>query len=100
VKQNHNMKKELVEILKRSDKPTTLFNTERSNKGEPILHNGVNLLDLQPTDGPSSFGRLLAANIFGMEEKCLLINQRLGVRIKRKNSRNCCSSELESKFRG
>ena len=100
MKQNHNMKKELVELLKRSDEPTTSFKTAIFNKGEPILHNGMNLLDLQPTDGPSSFGRLLAANVFGTEDKCILINQRLGARINRKNSRKRCCSELEKKFTG
>ena len=62
-------------------------------KGEQTLHKNFNLPTLQPIDGSTFFGRLLASIIFGAKK---ISSQRLGSRIKRKKSKEQYPSVLET----
>ena len=53
----------------------------------------------KPTeDGPSVFGRTIAAEIFGSEKNCMLAKERIGVKVNRRNSRGPCDAGLEELF--
>ena len=56
----------------------------------------LDLMSLTPIGGPSAFGRLLAATIFGADYKCELIHQRLGVKIRKNNCRTSANAEKEA----
>ena len=53
----------------------------------------------KPTEvGPSVFGRIFAAKIFGSEKNCMLAKERIGVKVYRRNSRAPCDAALEELF--
>ena len=103
VKQNRMSQNELLEVFKRSAGFPTSSNAvfhSTSDKGEAIEFNGQNLLDLRSTDGPSAFGRVLASQMFGEGKDCQLAEQRLGLRVEKKNTRKSVDPELERTFKG
>ena len=75
------------------------ISANNQNNQEPIWVNEVDLMSLNATFGPSTFGRTLAAVIFGTGEKCSLINQRIGAKLLKPNSRPSVDQELERKLK-
>ena len=60
---------------------------------------GKALMRFIPTDeGSSVFRRTVAAEIFGNEKECKLINQRRAPKVHRKNTRGACDSEFKDIF--
>ena len=53
------------------------FELANVQKLEPLMHGETNLMTLYAGDGPSLFGGLLAAELFGSGMMCELIFQRL-----------------------
>ena len=70
-----------------------------SSSADPLMFGELDLMSLTPIGGPSAFGRLLAATIFGADDKCELIHQRLGVKIRKNNCRTSANAEKEALFR-
>ena len=97
-KQNSSFRNRLVELLRR-DKSVEVLKPSVVVSGEPIKFGDLDLMTLNPIGGPSSFGRLLAATLFGAEEKCELMNKRLGAKIMRSNCRERASLEKEQLFK-
>ena len=103
--ENKKLKDRFASILKKS-KPSAsckLGPLPERESGEPVWFGKgdsmVDLMTLDPSEGASIFGRKLAAVIFNAEEDCLLINQRMGVKINKKGSRKAASSDLENLFK-
>ena len=67
-------------------------------EGDSIWVGSVDLMTIRPDGGPSKFGRAVAAAAFGANEKCHLINHRIGARFSKSGARSPCDPELESKF--
>ena len=66
---------------------------------EPLMHGETNLMTLYASDGPSPFGRLLAAELFGSGTMCALISQRLGRKKNQVTSRVDCDASKEELFK-
>ena len=104
IKENAVLRKRLLEVLGDGDKPESLKNLRKKIKAnrddtEPLMFNGKDLMRFKPTDeGPSVFGRTFAAEIFGKENNCKLIHERIAVKVQRKNTRGACDSQLEDIF--
>ena len=45
--------------------------------------------------GPSGFGRCVGAAVFASNEKCFLINQRIGARYLKSGARVACNSDID-----
>ena len=69
------------------------------DSSDPLMFGNFDLMKLTPLGGAMSFGRLLAATLFGADEKCELINQRLDVRITKNNCRKPADPKKESLFK-
>ena len=104
MKENAILRKKLLEVLGDGDKPDSLKrlkNAIKANRvsGDPLMFNGKDLMRFKPTeDGPSVFGRTIAAEIFGSEKNCMLAKERIGVKVNRRNSRGPCDAGLEELF--
>ena len=104
MKENTMLRKRMLEVLGDGDKPESLKKLKKAIKAiradtEPLMFNGKDLMRFIPTDeGPSVFGRTIAAEVFGNEKECKLINQGLAPKVHRKNTRGACDSELEDIF--
>ena len=67
---------------------------------EPVWFNDEDLTLLKANEGPSAFGRLLGAKMFGSEKKCELMKVWLGPKVMRKSGRVPCSAEIQNTFTG
>ena len=103
-KENQLLRSKLTPLL-RQTKTDLTSNSSSSEplparvRGEPIWVGKLDLMTLRPEGGPSRFGRCIGAAVFGSNEKCLLINQRIGARYLKNGARVACDSDLEQKFR-
>ena len=70
-----------------------------STSADSLMFGELDLMTLTPIGGPSAFGRLLAATIFGADDKCELIHQMLGVKIRNNHCRTSANAEKEAFFR-
>ena len=95
-------------MLGDGDKPESLKSLRKKIKAnpgdrddnEPLMFNGKDLMRFKPTDeGPSVFGRTIAAEIFGNENNCKLIHERIAVKVTRKNTQGACDSQLEELYK-
>ena len=104
MKENANLRKKLLEVLGDGDKPDSLKRLKNAIKAnrvsaDPLSLNGKDLMSFKPTeDGPSVFGRTIAAEIFGSEQNCFLAKERFGVKVNRRNSRGPCDATREELF--
>ena len=103
--ENKKLKDRFASIIKKS-KPSASAKVgplPQRESDEPIWFGKgdamVDLMTVDPSEGASIFGRKLAAVIFNAEEDCLLINQRMGVKMNKKGSRSAASSDLEHLFK-
>ena len=66
---------------------------------EPLMFNDKDLMSIKPNDeGTSVFGRMLAPHVFGEEQECILIKERMGCKVDQKNCRVACDEKLEEIF--
>ena len=104
MKENSAFRRKLLEIMRNGEKSESLTNVKQAIKAhrvqhEPLMFNGIDLMQLKPTDeGPSAIGRAIAPEIFGKEESCKLIKERMGWKVNRRNSRVACDKKLEEIF--
>ena len=72
----------MLEMVKEKDVPNKKqreeFELANVQELEPLMHGDTNLMTLFAGDGPSPFGKLLAAELFGSGTMSELISQRLG----------------------
>ena len=100
-KENQLLRSKLTSLMKVRPEPIVDEEPSANNPDnqEPIWVNDVDLMSLNATFGPSTFGRTLAAVIFGTGEECSLINQRIGAKLLKPNSRPSVDQELELKMK-
>ena len=103
--ENKKLKDRFASIMRKS-KPSAsakLGPLPQRESDEPIWFGKgdalVDLMTVDPSEGASIFGRKLAAVIFNAEEDCLLINQRMGIKMNKKGSRKAASLDLENLFK-
>ena len=104
MKENSAFRRKLLDIMRNGEKPESLSSVKQAIKAhrvehEPLMFNGIDLMQFKPTDeGPSVFGRTIAPEIFGKEDSCKLIKERMGWKVNRRNSRVACDKKLEEIF--
>ena len=103
-KENSVFRKRLLEVLGNGEKPESINKIKKSIKAlrvehKPRMFHGKDLMSIKPNDdGPSVFGRMLAPHVFGEEKECILIKERMGCKVDRKNCRVACDEKLEEIF--
>ena len=104
VKENQTLRAKLASLIKQAkpskteNEPCVFASVDRDNS-DPIWVGDFDLMTLVPDQGPSQFGRCLAAAVFGSDDQCALINERVGAKLLKENSRKPCDSTLEEKFK-
>ena len=104
VKENQTLRAKLTSLIKQAkpskteNEPCVLASVDRDNS-DPIWVGDFDLMTLVPDQGPSQFGRCLAVAVFGSDDQCALINERVGAKLLKENSRKPCDSTLEEKFK-
>ena len=99
--ENSVFRKRLLEVLGNGEKPESINKIKKSIKAlrvehEPHMFHGKDLMSIKPNDdGPSVFGRMLAPHVFGEEQECIMIKERMGCKVDRKNCRVACDEILE-----
>ena len=96
--ENNRFRSRFAELL-RKQKGDHTIEAVVPQSSEPLIFNSLDLMSLKPVGGPSSFGRLLAATIFGAESSCDLITQRLDIKATKNNCRKAADPEKESLFK-
>ena len=96
--ENNRFRARFSELLKKQKGEETI-QPARTQSSDPLMYGELDLMNLTPIGGPMSFGRLLAATLFGADENCELINQRLDVRISKNNCRTPADAKKEALFK-
>ena len=96
--ENNRFRTRFAELYKRQRSDQTPVRVI-STSADPLIFGELDLMTLTPIGGPSTFGPLLAATIFGADNKCEQIHQRLGVKIRKNNCRTWANAEKEALFR-
>ena len=103
-KENNLLRQRLLELMaegtgREVSKAKKLIIRPKRVPGPAIDFQGNDLMQYEPSsEGPSVFGRFLATVLFGVEQSCMLINHRLGVKVDRKNCRQKVPEDLEFLF--
>ena len=96
-KENNSFRLRFTELMKRS-KGETLVSKPLENS-EPLMFGDFDLMTLTPVGGPQTFGRLLAATLFGAEGKCELMASRMGIKVSKNNCREPAERKKEELFK-
>ena len=107
MKENARLRQRILETIKSTsnkqlapggNSSTQVESGSEEFANEPVWFNDEDLMLLKVTEGPSAFGRLLGAKMFGSEKKCELMKVRLGPKVIRKSGRVLCSAEIQNTF--
>ena len=104
MKENSAFRKKLLEVLRNGENHESLKKVKKAiqaNRVEqkPLMLKRKDLMTIKPTEeGPSVFGRNLAAEFFGAEKACKLKKEQMGGKVNRRNTKIACEEELEEIF--
>ena len=95
-KENNNFRVRFTDLLRKSK--DVMVSQPRENT-EPLYFGSFDLMQLTPVGGPQTFGRLLAATLFGAEDKCELISSRMGIKVCKTKCRDAAEKKKEDLFK-